>query len=186
MSPEIHHSRRHYSIQRRWQDILLEICIWRVHSKEVDRRISWEKLNKAYQRGVINKLLKKLRDRGTVDRRPGSGRPRSDRTEENIETVNDLVLSQDDKSLQIQTFYQNLVLIGWLLTNTAVRGDYKCNLFAFSWFAFLKIQIFCRYSADMEENANKLHFLPYLLNICRKFEFSISQGSVATCLRCEG
>ena len=28
-----------------------------------------------------------------------------------------------------------------------------------------------------------LHFLPYLLNICRKFEFLISQGSVATCLR---
>jgi len=22
----------------------------------------------------------------------------------------------------------------------------------------LKVQIFCRYSADMEENANKLHF----------------------------
>ena len=28
-----------------------------------------------------------------------------------------------------------------------------------------------------------LHFLPYLLNICRKFEFLVSQGSVATCLR---
>jgi len=25
-----------------------------------------------------------------------------------------------------------------------------------------------------------LHFLSYLLNICRKFEFLISQGSVAT------
>jgi len=43
------------------------------------------------------KLLKKLRDTGTVDRRPGSGRPRSARTEENVETVNDLVLSQEDK-----------------------------------------------------------------------------------------
>ena len=28
-----------------------------------------------------------------------------------------------------------------------------------------------------------LRFLPYLLNICRKFECLISQGSVATCLR---
>jgi len=35
--------------------------------------------------------LKKLRDTGTVDRRPGSG------TEENLETVNYLELSQDDK-----------------------------------------------------------------------------------------
>ena len=43
---------------------------------------------------VNNRLLKKLWDTATVDRRPGSGRPRSDHTEENVETVNDLVLSQ--------------------------------------------------------------------------------------------
>ena len=49
---------------------------------------SWTK------RSVNNRLLKKLRDTGTVDRRPGSGRPRSARTEENVETVNDLVPSQ--------------------------------------------------------------------------------------------
>jgi len=28
-----------------------------------------------------------------------------------------------------------------------------------------------------------LHFRPHVLNICRKFEFLISKGSVATCLR---
>jgi len=39
-----------------------------------------------------------LRDTDTVDRRPGSGRPLSARTQENVETVNDLVLSQEDKS----------------------------------------------------------------------------------------
>ena len=33
------------------------------------------------------------------------------------------------------------------------------------------------------QNAICLHFLPYLLDICRKFECLISQGSVATCLR---
>ena len=52
---------------------------------------------------------------------------------------------------------------------------------------------FCRYSADMEENANKLHFkctyfnclhfLTHLLDICRKFELLTSQGSVATYVR---
>jgi len=36
------------------------------------------------------------------------------------------------------------------------------------------------------ENAVCLHFVPYLQNICRKFEFLISQGSVATCLRWGG
>jgi len=35
----------------------------------------------------VNKLLKKLRDTCTVDRRPDSSKPRSDRTEENVETV---------------------------------------------------------------------------------------------------
>jgi len=36
------------------------------------------------------------------------------------------------------------------------------------------------------ENAICLHFLPHLLNISRKFEFFISQGSVATRLRWGG
>ena len=36
------------------------------------------------------------------------------------------------------------------------------------------------------KNAICLHFLPYLLSICRKFEFLMSQGSVATCLRWGG
>ena len=34
-----------------------------------------------------------------------------------------------------------------------------------------------------DKNAICLLFLPYLLNIYRKFEFLISQGSVATCLK---
>jgi len=46
-----------------------------LYSKAVDRRIYREKLDK---RGV-NQLLKKLRDIGTVDRRTGSGRPRSEK-----------------------------------------------------------------------------------------------------------
>jgi len=34
-----------------------------------------------------------------------------------------------------------------------------------------------------KKNAICVHFLPRMLNICRKFEFLISQGSLATCLR---
>jgi len=48
---------------------------------------SWTK------RGV-NKPLKKLRDTGTVDRWPGSGRLRSAHTEENVQTVNDSLESR--------------------------------------------------------------------------------------------
>jgi len=38
---------------------------------------------KRWTKRGFNRLLKRLRDTGTVDRRPGSGRPRSARTEEN-------------------------------------------------------------------------------------------------------
>ena len=37
-----------------------------------------------------------------------------------------------------------------------------------------------------DKNAICLHFLPHMLNICRKFEFLIFQGKVATCLRWGG
>jgi len=56
-----------------------------------------EFIEKGWTKRDVNKLLKKLRDTGTVDRQPCSGRPLSARTEENVETVNDLVLSQEDK-----------------------------------------------------------------------------------------
>ena len=52
---------------------------------------------KSWTKCGVNKLLKKLWDTCTVDRRPVSSRPHSARTEENVETVNDLVLSQEDK-----------------------------------------------------------------------------------------
>ena len=43
----------------------------------------------------LNRLLKKLHDSGTTVRPPESGRPRSARTDENIDTVNELVLSEE-------------------------------------------------------------------------------------------
>jgi len=48
---------------------------------------------KSWTKQGVNKLLKKLRVTGTANKRPGSGRPRSARTEENVETLNGLVLS---------------------------------------------------------------------------------------------
>ena len=39
---------------------------------------------------------------------------------------------------------------------------------------------------NIKTRAICLHFLPYLLNICRKLEFLISQESVATCLMSGG
>ena len=59
------------------------------------KRLTDEYPEKSWTKRRVNKLLKKLQDSGTVDRQPGSGRPRNACTKENVETVNDLVLSQE-------------------------------------------------------------------------------------------
>ena len=102
----------------------------------------------------VSKLLKKLRDADTVGRRPGSGRPRRARAEENIETVNDL-------KPNFITLAGSKMVRSWS-TGLAVRyhgdGIHLCT-----------------------QNAICLHFsIP--ANICRKFDFLISQGSAAACL----
>jgi len=53
--------------------------------------------DKGWTKRCINRLFQKLRETGTVDRRVGSGRPRSARMEENIDLVHDLIVSQEDK-----------------------------------------------------------------------------------------
>jgi len=50
-------------------------------------------MNKGWTKNSISRLLVKFR---TVDRRPGSGR-RSARTDDNVDTVESLLLSQEDK-----------------------------------------------------------------------------------------
>jgi len=42
-------------------------------------RLTKEYLEKSWTKHGANKLLKKLRDTGTVDRRPGSGRPHNEK-----------------------------------------------------------------------------------------------------------
>ena len=56
-------------------------------------RISSKKLNTWRSRQTV----KKIDSLGVVSRLLGSGRPRSVRTDEDIQLVNDLVLSQEDK-----------------------------------------------------------------------------------------
>jgi len=60
-------------------------------------RLLAEFSDKGWTKRSINRLFQKLRETGTVDRHVGSGRPRSARTEENIDLVDDLIVSQEDK-----------------------------------------------------------------------------------------
>jgi len=43
------------------------------------KRLTKESPEKSWTKHGVNKLLKKLQDIGTTDRRPGSGRPRSEK-----------------------------------------------------------------------------------------------------------
>ena len=45
----------------------------------------------------VGYLLKKINETGDVKRREGSGRPKSSRTENNINAVKELISSQEDK-----------------------------------------------------------------------------------------
>jgi inhibitor of nuclear factor kappa-B kinase subunit alpha len=47
--------------------------------------------------GGLNVLIRKIEGTGSIERRPGSGRKRSARTDENIEKVAELILSQEDQ-----------------------------------------------------------------------------------------
>ena len=52
--------------------------------------------DKYWNLNSLKSLLKKLRKTATTARKPGSGRRRTARTDQNISAVNDLVLSQED------------------------------------------------------------------------------------------
>ena len=61
------------------------------------RQLRTEFSDKGWTTSSINRLLMKFRDKGTVDRRQRSDRPRSARTDENIDQVNGMVLSEEDQ-----------------------------------------------------------------------------------------
>jgi len=54
----------------------------------------------------LNYLINKMRETGTTDRQPGSSRPRTSCTAENIDAVNDLALSQEGSPGTHKTTYR--------------------------------------------------------------------------------
>jgi len=53
--------------------------------------------NKSWKRRSIDNIIKKIDREGTTVRIPGSGRPKSAKTDKDIELVSELIFSQDDK-----------------------------------------------------------------------------------------
>ena len=63
-----------------------------------DKRICSAFRQKKWAVSSINDLLQKIDKTGSVERKVGSGRPRSIRTQWNISRVNDLICSPEDNS----------------------------------------------------------------------------------------
>ena len=55
------------------------------------RQLIREFPNKNWKRRSIENLLRKLRETGSLDRRLGSGRPRTSRSSDNVSAVEELV-----------------------------------------------------------------------------------------------
>ena len=60
------------------------------------KRLLKEFPNKNWSVNSLNKLLQKIDWTGSVDRKPGSGKTRKARTAQNVDSVKELVLSQED------------------------------------------------------------------------------------------
>lgn len=73
------------------------IKVLREEKRYSSRRLLEEFPNKNWTRGGLDYLLQKIDHCGSIARTAGSGRKRSARTDENIEAVSELVLSQEDK-----------------------------------------------------------------------------------------
>jgi len=60
------------------------------------KRLIKEFPTKSWKQRTFNYFLKKLRDTSSAELRAGSSRPRTECTDENIDVVDELVLSQED------------------------------------------------------------------------------------------
>jgi len=69
-----------------------------------------ELTNEFPNKSSVNRLLKMLWDIGTVNRLTGSGGSRSARSEETVDLVNDLVLSQEDTPQTHRTIREILII----------------------------------------------------------------------------
>ena len=72
--------------------ITKKICVYLLYGAT---RLVKELPAKCWKVRGLNKLLKRFRENYTTERQLGNGRSRTARTQQNIDTVNELVLSQE-------------------------------------------------------------------------------------------
>lgn len=124
---------------------------------------------KSWSLGGLNKLLKKIDETGTTKRREGSGRPRTARSVENINGVEDLVLSQEDRpqTHRTQREIARELKISQPSVNKIIRHD-------------LHLKCFKKCKASELTDANKLTRLQRAKILLRRFPPSLVNFIVFT------
>jgi len=70
-------------------ELQFKICTnFKTYCARTYYRIFWQRLDGFWS----NKLLRTLRNTGSTRRRQGSGRPHSTRTDDNVDSVNELIV----------------------------------------------------------------------------------------------
>jgi len=78
------------------EDRILIQNVWESKKYGV-RRLIKEFPNKKWSKRDVKDFQKRLRTTGSIERAPGSGRPRTTRTAKNVDAVGDLVQSQENQ-----------------------------------------------------------------------------------------
>ena len=71
--------------------------VWESKKYGVKRLIKESFPNKKWSKRGVEDFQKQLRTTGCIERAPGSGRPRTTRTAENVDAVGDLVQNQENQ-----------------------------------------------------------------------------------------
>ena len=69
------------------------MAVQRIYSEKTNEEFP----NKNWKRRTLENYLRKLRTTSSIERTPGSGRPRSSQSADNVAAVNELVQSQEGK-----------------------------------------------------------------------------------------
>ena len=83
--------------ESRWEeDDRVLIKHYRVDKDYSARRLLDEFPDRGWTRGSLDYIIRRIDETGDTERKPGSGRPRSVSTPDNIEAVGELVCSQEE------------------------------------------------------------------------------------------
>ena len=122
------------------------------------RKLVAEFPDRRWSLSSLNKLLKKIDQTGTVNRKTGSGRRRWTRTAENVESVDDLVLSQENAPGTHRTIRQIARETG--ISKSSVHRIVKQDL---------RLKCFKKKKAQDLTTANKLARLTRARQLLKKY-----------------